>query len=161
MQVRAIGTIAVSSALSTVAAVVYWHLMIPQSLGTSVTPNFDHLEAWYSTAPTAFIGSLIASCIFVARGARTLRWALWFVALSDIFAVLTFWIGSTLWQLPGAVMLGASIPNLIASALTILILGLTVANVVTRGVGFVMALPALAWLWFRHRPRPINLADNR
>jgi hypothetical protein len=150
------GIVAVSATLSAIAAVAFWNAM---SFKAPDSPDVP-FPYEYLVAAVAFLGSLTASLIFVRKGAHTIRWAVGFILLADLFAALTYSI-TALVILAYGLIVGTTRANDPGIAIFVLLVGgpvlmplmsLTVGNFLTRGIGFVMAVPALLWLLVIHRP---------
>jgi len=154
MKPRNLTTIMISAILSAIAAVIFCN-HIPMMIAAhdpKIAPDFV-------VAPVSFIGALIASSFFVKNGSRSLGSAVIFIILVDLFAALTFSAVLIPWYWYWMIFAAASggyvlfcIFMLPVGTIFIPVLALTLGNFITVGVGFVMALPALLWLWMRHCP---------
>jgi len=154
MKPRNLATIAISATLSASAAVIFWN-----HTPMMINPHNPKNALDFVVAPVAFIGSLIASSFFVKNGSRSLEWAVLFIMLVDLFAALTFSAALIAWYWYSMIFAAPSggyllfrIFMVLVGTISIPFLALTLGNFITFGVGFVMALPALLWLWMRHRP---------
>jgi hypothetical protein len=162
MRAKRVGTVMVSAALSAIAAVAFWTAM---SFKAPDPPDVPFPEE-YLVAAVAFVGSLIASLIFVNEGARTIRWAVGFILMADTFAALTYSLTAVVVVVYGLIAgtdrtanPGAMIFVLLVGGPVLMpLMSLTIGNVLTRGIGFVMAVPALLWLWGVHRPTSPNIS---
>lgn len=154
MTAKLLGTVFVAAALSAVTAVVFTHFTFEAAIGRQAPEPWGYLGRWKLVSAIAFAGSFVASSIFAKNGALTLGWGLGFIFLCDFFAILATVITvlfvvlfrALMTETPSLKNFGLGVLITVVGPFVYSIAGMTIGNFVTKGVGFVMALPALLWL---------------
>jgi hypothetical protein len=153
MSLRSLWISLISAGISTVSAIIFWEYFISHNNDNS-TLHGSIFNMWDTVIPQVIFGSFFASIITLIRGKFTIYRGFIFIILCDLLTILSWWltwIAKFIYQASTSVDPNGppdtSSERLVFTLLFTLVGALTVGNVVSKGVGFVMAVPSLLWLW--------------